>query len=331
MPATAPDGGRDLAFEVAAPTRLDRLLARDLPLSRTRAQALLEGGHVRVDGLVVRRASFIPTAGSRVRVRVPPPEPSGLEPDPFPLEILFEDAFLLALVKPAGLVVHPAPGHPRGTLVNALVARGSLPDEPGARPGIVHRLDRDTSGVMVVAKTEDAHRELARQFKAREVLKVYDAVAWGHLPSPRGTVERPIARSRADRQRMAVDVRRGRPALTAWRVLARYDVADHLQVEPASGRTHQIRVHLSSLGHPIVGDARYGGGPGVEAGFQGPQRARVRGALAACGRPALHARRLELRHPATGEALAFEAAPPADFRRLLAYLAGGGDPSGGNP
>jgi 23S rRNA pseudouridine1911/1915/1917 synthase len=114
-------------------------------------------------------------------------------------------------------------------------------------------------------------------------------------------------------------------------VLARYDVADHLQVEPASGRTHQIRVHLSSLGHPIVGDARYGGGAGVEAGFQGPQRARVRGALAACGRPALHARRLELRHPATGEALAFEAAPPADFRRLLAYLAGGGDPSGGNP
>jgi 23S rRNA pseudouridine1911/1915/1917 synthase len=322
MPATPPDPGRDLAFEVAAPTRLDRLLARDLPLSRTRAQALLEDGHVRVDGLVVRRASFVPAAGSRVRVRVPPPEPSGLEPDPFPLEILFEDAWLIALVKPAGLVVHPAPGHPRGTLVNALVARGSLPDEPGTRPGIVHRLDRDTSGVMVVARSEEAHRELARQFKAREVVKVYDAVTWGHLPSSRGTVERPIARSRSDRQRMAVDVRRGRSAFTAWRVLARYDVAEHLQVEPASGRTHQIRVHLASLGHPIVGDARYGGGAGVEAGFGGVQRARVRGALAACGRPALHARRLELRHPVTGEPLAFEAAPPADLRRLLDYLAG---------
>jgi 23S rRNA pseudouridine1911/1915/1917 synthase len=184
----------------------------------------------------------------------------------------------------------------------------------------VHRLDKDTSGVIAFGRTAEAQRALAAQFKARTVRKLYEAVAWGHLPSEAGAVERPIARSRTDRRRMAVDAGRGRPALTRWRRLARFAVADHLEVDLATGRTHQIRVHLASLGHPLVADARYGGGPGVEAGFQGPQRALVKGALARMPRMALHARRLEIAHPATGRELTLEAPVPADFLGLLEFL-----------
>ena len=316
----APDS--PLSLRVEGAERIDRLLARELPLSRTRVRALLEEGRVTVDGRVALRASLVPPEGSRVEVRLPPPEPSGIAADPLPLDILHEDASLVVVNKPAGLVVHPAPGHRRGTLVNALVARGTLPAaEVGERPGVVHRLDRDTSGVIVVARTEEAQRALAAQFKAREVVKGYETVAWGRLPGDAGVIERPIGRSRADRQKMAVDHARGRAALTRWRRLARLSVADHLEVDLATGRTHQIRVHLASMGHPVVGDVRYGGGPGVEAGFQGPQRPLVKGALAAIGRLALHARRLELRHPATGEWFVFEAPLPADMRRLLEFLA----------
>ncbi|MFN2433292.1 MAG: RluA family pseudouridine synthase [Gemmatimonadota bacterium] len=309
-----------LRLDVTRPERIDRLLARDLPLSRTRVQALLEEGCVTVDGRVVRRPSSIPAEGSRIEIRLPPPAPLEVASDPLPLEVLHEDEAVLVVNKPAGLVVHPAPGHPRGTLVNALVARGALPASSGERPGIVHRLDKDTSGVMVVARNAAAHADLAAQFRGRSVRKLYDAVAWGHLPGETGAVERPIARSRADRQKMTVDAARGRPALTRWRVLARFDVAEHLELDLASGRTHQIRVHLSSLGHPVVGDERYGGGPGVEAGFQGPQRRRVRDALAALDRFALHARLLEIRHPDTRRPLVFEVAPPSDFQRLLDVL-----------
>jgi 23S rRNA pseudouridine1911/1915/1917 synthase len=308
-------------LEVVEPQRIDRLLARELPLSRTRVRSLLDAGAVRVDGRVARRASLVPPRGSRIEVDLPAPASSILAADARPLEILFEDESLIVVDKPAGLVVHPAPGHARGTLVNALVARGDLAAEAGERPGVVHRLDKDTSGVIAVARTAEAQRLLAAQFKARAVRKLYDAVVWGHLPADRGVVERPIGRSRTDRRRMAVDVGRGRPALTRWRRLARYVVAEHLEVDLATGRTHQIRVHLASLGHPLVADARYGGGPGVEAGFQGPQRALVRGALARMPRMALHARRLELTHPVTGEALVFEAPLPADVRGLLEFLA----------
>jgi 23S rRNA pseudouridine1911/1915/1917 synthase len=319
-PQGAPRPGDAVTLRVGEPERIDRLLARELPLSRTRVRSLLEGGAVRVDGEVTRRASLVPAPGSLIQIELPLEPSSSLVPDALPLEILFEDDALVVVNKPAGLVVHPAPGHPRGTLVNALVARGDLPSAEGQRPGIVHRLDKDTSGVIVVAKTTAAHGALAAQFKAREVRKLYDAVAWGHLAGESGTIERAIARSRADRQRMTVDARRGRPALTRWRRLARYAVAEHLEVELATGRTHQIRVHLSSLGHPLVGDARYGGGPARVAGFQGPQRAIAKGALEIVRRVALHARRLELAHPTTGAPLAFEAPLPADMRRLLEFL-----------
>ena len=320
-PAQPGAGGEVLTLVVERSERIDRLLARDLPLSRTRVQSLLEAGRVTVHGQVVTRASLVPAEGSLVRVHLPPPTPAALAADAIPLDIIYEDESILVVNKPAGLVVHPAPGHPRGTLVNALIARGTLPADADERPGVVHRLDRETSGVIVFARNEAALRALAAQFKSREVVKLYEAVVWGHLPAEQGTVERPIGRSRADRQKMTVDVLRGRPALTRWRRLARFAVTDPLEVELASGRTHQIRVHMASLGHPLVGDARYGGGPGVEAGFQGPQRALVRGALKAIGRVALHARRLELRQPRSGEWLVFEAPPPADFRRLLEFLA----------
>jgi 23S rRNA pseudouridine1911/1915/1917 synthase len=318
---TASAVGESYTLRVADPERIDRLLARELPLTRSRVRALLEAGAVRVDDRVARRASLVPLSGSLIRVDLPPLPPPALVPDELPLDILFEDRSLVVVNKPAGLVVHPAPSHPRGTLVNALVARGDLPAEEGDRPGVVHRLDKDTTGVIVVAKTPAAQRALSAQFKARSVRKLYDAVAWGHLSGETGVVERPIARSRADRRRMAVDVARGRAAVTRWRRLARFAVAEHLEVDLATGRTHQIRVHLASLGHPLVGDARYGGGPGVEAGFQGPQRAPVRGALTIMSRVALHARRLELVHPTTGEPLAWEAPLPPDMRRLLAFLA----------
>lgn len=311
-----------ITLRVSSSERIDRLLARELPLSRTRARALIDAGLVSVDERVERRPSLVPPEGSLVQVRFPAPGATALAHDDLPLDVLYEDDAMIVLDKPPGLVVHPAPGHPRGTLVNALVARGTLSGEEGERPGVVHRLDRDTSGVIVVAKSAIAHGALAAQFKSREVVKIYEAVAWGHLPGEEGRVERPIGRSRVDRQKMAVDPVRGRAALTHWRVLARFSVADHLEVRLASGRTHQIRVHLASLGHPLVADARYGGGAGVEAGFQGPQRALVRGALSVMGRFALHARRLELRHPATGRAMAFDAPLPRDFRRLLEFLGG---------
>lgn len=329
VPASRPSRPEDpapLVLTVRDTERIDRLLARDLPLSRTRVRSLLESGRVSVDGRVVERASLVPPEGSLVRVRLPAPEPSDLAADPIPLRILYEDDALVAIDKPAGLVVHPAPGHLRGTLVNALLARGTFAagtpaaGAAGERPGIVHRLDRETSGVIVVAKNERAHAALAALFKARQVGKLYDAVAWGHLPEERGTIERPIGRSRTDRQKMAVDLRRGRAALTHWRVRERFAVADHLELDLATGRTHQIRVHLASLGHPLVGDARYGGGPGVERGFQGPQRSLVRAALAAAGRTALHARRVELRHPETGARLVFEAPLPPDLAGLVELL-----------
>jgi 23S rRNA pseudouridine1911/1915/1917 synthase len=312
-----------LTVEVSAGERIDRLLARALPLSRTRVRALLEEGCVSVDGRPQRRPSFVPRTGSIVHVHLPPPSPTGLLPDPLPLQILYEDESLIVVDKPAGLVVHPAPGHARRTLVNALVARGDFSADGGERPGIVHRLDKETSGVIVVARNEPAHHALAAQFKSREVVKLYEAVTWGHLRQETGVIERPIGRSRADRQKMAVTLVRGRPALTRWRVLARFEVADHLEVSPESGRTHQIRVHLASVGHPVLGDRRYGGGAGVEAGFQGAARALARELLGRMPRFALHARRLEFRHPLTDRPLMFEAPLPPDFRALLDFLSTG--------
>jgi 23S rRNA pseudouridine1911/1915/1917 synthase len=246
--------------------------------------------------------------------------PRTLQPAPIPLSVVFEDEHLAVIDKPAGLVVHPAPGHWDDTLVNALVARGTtLSGGAAGRPGIVHRLDRDTSGLMVVAKTDLAHRRLGAAIAARRVRRTYAALAWGHLDASPTSIEAPVARHPQDRKRMAV-MPAGRPSRTdAW-VVGRFEVADLLRLELHSGRTHQIRVHLEHIGHPVVGDPVYGGGGSRR--ISGAPRRAAEALERATPRQALHAAALAFRHPASGEPLEFRSEWPADLRPALCALGG---------
>ena len=304
----------------AAGGRLDRFLATVLA-SRTRSgvRRLVDDGRVRIDGTPAAKAGLALRAGMVVEVDIPSPEPTTLRPEDIPIPIVHEDADVIVVDKPAGLVVHPGHGHRTGTLVHALLGLGvPLAPAGGAeRPGIVHRLDRETSGLIVVAKTDAAHRALSRAFAERTVRKTYLALVWGR-PSPAdGTIDRPIGRSRNDRTRMAVGVARGRAALTVFRTLERLPGATLLEIDLRTGRTHQIRVHLSSLGHAIVGDGRYGGNP-----WRRMRPNPVRDALREFGRVALHAARLAFVHPVLGETLEFHAPLPPDFETLLARFRG---------
>ncbi len=275
---------------------------------------------VTVDGKAAR-ASRLLARGERVDVRFPEHEPPRtLQPASIPLTVVFEDAHLAVIDKPAGLVVHPAPGHWDDTLVNALVARGTtLSGGAEGRPGIVHRLDRDTSGLMVVAKTDAAHRRLAAAIAARRVHRIYAALAWGHLePSPM-VIEAPIARHPQDRKRMAV-VADGRTARTDARVVARFGPADLLRLELHTGRTHQIRVHLAHVGHPVVGDPVYGSGGSRR--ISGAERRAAEALERATPRQALHAAALAYRHPVTREPLEFRSEWPADLHPALAAVGG---------
>jgi 23S rRNA pseudouridine1911/1915/1917 synthase len=306
--------------EQEAGERLDRVLAARLDgLSRSRLKALIEEGRVAAGGVTIREPSRKVKPGERFVVEVPEAAPATPEPQEMALDIRFEDAHLLVLDKPAGLVVHPAPGSPDRTLVNALLAHcgESLSGIGGVRrPGIVHRLDKDTSGLLVVAKSEPAHVALVEAFASRSVERAYLGVTWG-VPLPRaGEISGNIGRSRVNRQKMAVLREGGRPAMTRYRVLREFKGAAALvECRLATGRTHQIRVHLAEKGHPLVGDTVYG---------QGRQARRATGevgaALAAFPRQALHAYLLGFTHPVIGEALRFESAPPADFRELIAIL-----------
>ena len=310
----------------AAGLRLDRFLAARAPdLSRTRLQSLIETGRVLVDGRL-RKASHRLRAGEVVRVDVPPPVPLALVPEPIPLAIVHEDPALLVVDKPAGLVVHPGAGHATGTLVHALLAHcgPTLSGIGGVRrPGIVHRLDRGTSGLLVVAKTDRAHLALARQLKARTVERRYLALVHGAPPHAEGLIEAPIGRDPRDRLRMAVrPAGAGRTAVTRYRVLERFArpvPLTALAVRLGTGRTHQIRVHLAFLGFPVVGDRTYRrrGTP--------PLPPALAPRVAALGGLALHAAVLGFTHPETGERLSFEAPPPPAFQALLAWLRGGGD------
>ena len=240
--------------------RLDRFLAgRHADLSRSHVSALVGRGLVKVDGCCVK-ASYRLRGGEAVEVELLPPPPSRLTPQDIPLAVVYEDADVLVVDKPAGMVVHPAPGHPVGTLVNALLGR--IPElarlEEGERPGIVHRLDRDTSGLMVVAKSRRAHEHVARQLKEREVRKVYNALVEGRLEPDEGVIEAPIGRDARNRKRMAI-VHGGRDASTAYRVVGRLPGYTLIEAYPRTGRTHQIRVHFASLGHPLASDGVYGG------------------------------------------------------------------------
>ncbi len=299
----------------AAGMRLDRFLATIAALgTRTRAKQLIDDGLVLVDGSS-RKSAHAVRAGERIAITLPPPEPSTLVPEALPVSILYEDEFLVAIDKPPGMVVHPAPGARRGTVVHALLHRlGALPGAGAPeRPGIVHRLDRDTSGVLVVARTAAALEGLARQFRERTLQKRYLAIVHGRVGPMRGTVDRPIGRDPKARKQMSVRSPRGRAAVTHYEVLERLPGATYLGLRPETGRTHQLRVHLAALGHPIVGDRVYGG-------TRTAGRSTASAVLAACARQALHAESLAFTHPTLGTPVVVRAALPADMASLLAAL-----------
>jgi len=312
--------GRSEAFVVApaeSRCRLDLFLTRKLPdLSRAFLQKLVREGHVTVDG-AAGRPSLALRSGSVVSVSVPPPVPSALTPEAIPLSVLYEDDDLLVLDKPAGMVVHPGSGVRQGTLVHALLGRGETWSTIGGehRPGIVHRLDRGTSGVMVVARTDAAHRALSAQFKDREVEKVYTALVWRSPAADRFDVDLPLGRDSKLRRRMSARTRKPRSASTRFTVLERLTGFTLLEARPRTGRTHQIRAHLKSRNLPIVGDREYGGDR-----WKSLPEGEVKDLLHAFGRLALHARRLAFVHPARGVEMSFEAPVPPEIERLLAAI-----------
>ena len=283
--------------------RADALLARLVPdLTRSAAQKLLERGAVTLNGGPARKNDR-PAPGDVLEVVLPDPEPIDLVPQDIPLDVVYEDGDVIVVNKPVGLVVHPAPGHPDGTLVNALLYHcgTSLSGINGElRPGIVHRIDRDTSGLIIAAKNDRAHLALAAQLQDHSLARTYEAVAVGGLREDSGTVDAPIGRHPVDRKKMAIDRKNGREAITHWTVLARYPGYTHVECRLETGRTHQIRVHMAHLGCPLTGDFLYG-----------------REDRALIGRPALHSAALELDHPLTGVRLRFAAPLPADMAALI--------------
>jgi 23S rRNA pseudouridine1911/1915/1917 synthase len=295
--------------ECDAGQRLDLFLTRRSGLTRARIQRLIEDGRVLTNGHPQKpRHAVVP--GERIRLEVPPAAPLALAPEAIPLEILYEDDDLVVLNKPAGMVVHPGAGRTTGTLVHALLAHCKRLSGIGGveRPGIVHRLDRDTSGVLVVAKSETAHQSLSAQFKGRVVRKRYLALVYGEIRGEAGRIEAAIGRSDHDRKRMGVRIAGGREARTAYRVVRRLSGMTLVDLGLETGRTHQIRVHLAHIGHPVVGDQTYGGRRERQPSAPGTPRA---------DRQMLHAWRLGFRHPRTDHWLEFTAPVPADFRECV--------------
>ena len=313
-------GGPTVAFSVAADVaeRLDRFLADQLSVSRTQAARLIADGRVRVGGRPAR-ASRTLVRGDGVTVALRAGEsPRRLVPRHRDLTVVFEDDALLVLDKPAGLVVHPAPGHWDDTLLNALVARGTALSEGGVgRPGIVHRLDKDTSGLLVVAKTDQAHRALAAALGHRQMERRYAVLVWGHV-EPETEIDAPVGRNPRDRKRMMV-IASGRPARTRVARIARFATCDMVRAGLVTGRTHQIRVHLAHIGHPVVGDPTYAhGGARRMTGVQRPVAEAIERSLT---RQALHAAELRFRHPISGVPLVLRSEWPADLRHALAAAA----------
>jgi 23S rRNA pseudouridine1911/1915/1917 synthase len=324
-PADAALAGSPLtATATAQGERLDRLVARATGLSRTRAKALIEAGHVSAAAATIREADFRVKPGQHFVIVVPEPEPAEPQPETIALRIVYEDADLLVIDKPPGLVVHPAPGHRGGTLVNALLAHcgASLSGIGGVRrPGIVHRLDKDTSGLMVVAKNDAAHADLSRQFATREAGRTYAALVFGAPREKSGIIEGAIGRDPRNRKKMAVVTKGGKLARTSYRLVRTFGpasgpVAALLECKLATGRTHQVRVHLAHTGHPIMGDPVYAR---TRVG-----RVRTFGVAAPAvlnfPRQALHAAKLTFRHPRSGETISFESKLPFDFKALIYVL-----------
>ncbi|MCC6731503.1 MAG: RluA family pseudouridine synthase [Chthonomonadales bacterium] len=309
----------------AAGQRLDLFVAAGLGGSRAEAQKAISAGSVRVDG-AVRPASHRLREGASVELEPAEPRPPHVAPEPIPLTIVYEDADLLVVNKPRGMVVHPGAGNPSGTLANAILAHAPGVAGVGGetRPGIVHRLDKDTSGLLAVAKTENARASLQRQIEARTAERRYEAVVWGSPRFERAVVDAPIGRHPGDRKKMAVvtDPRQtARPAVTQIIVEERLGPFSRIQARLQTGRTHQIRVHCAYAGHPVVGDPQYGGERRVPAqGVPSAGRARVEAAVGALHGQALHARHLAFDHPTSGERLRFEVAAPAPLRELIQTL-----------
>ncbi len=297
-----------------AGSRLDVWLSDSLELSRTRVAFLTQDGRIRLNGTIPRKSEIV-SEGDSIEVELPVPRPATAEPEPLPLEIVYEDDHLLIVDKPPGMVVHPAPGHPSGTMVNALLfhAKGLSSLGGALRPGIVHRLDQDTSGLLVVAKDDSTHRALSESLTQRTVRRLYVAAAWGHLPKSHIRVDEPIGRDPRDRKKMGV-VEGGRRAVTRARVQERWPAAELLDVALETGRTHQIRVHLAHLGHPVVGDDTYGAG--WERGMGGPDRGWAKELARRTPRQFLHATKLGFAHPMSGKAMKFRSPLPPDLEAV---------------
>jgi 23S rRNA pseudouridine1911/1915/1917 synthase len=302
--------------------RLDRFLTEvERSISRSAVRQLIDLGLVRVNGEPARASRRV-RVGDQVEVTRPRRSPQPLAPEAIPLDVVYEDAHLAVIAKPAGMVVHPAVGHRSGTLVHALLHRyGSLSTANGPeRAGIVHRLDKGTSGLLLVARTEEAHRELARQLEAREISRRYRALVWGCPREREGRIDAPLARSVRDRKKFAVTRKGGRHAATRYRVERSYAYLSELTLALETGRTHQIRVHLAHLGHPVFGDPDYGGRTAPLHRLPPAQRARAALLLADLDHQALHAESLAFTHPATREPMRFTQPPPPDFEGVLDSL-----------
>ena len=312
------EASQTLSGEIPAPGRIDKLLADATGLSRERIKALIAEGHVTIAGALATSASAKVQAGQSYAVRIPPPDDPQAYPQDIPVVVVFEDEHLIVVDKPAGLVVHPGAGNPDGTLVNALLYHcannggGQLSGIGGvARPGIVHRIDKDTSGLLVVAKSDVAHEGLSRQFADHSLERAYIAVCAGRPKLSAGTINERLGRSDSDRKKMAVlpkDSSRGKHAITHYRLLDAMDYCSLIECRLETGRTHQVRVHLASIGHPLVGDPVYGRDPA-------PLRPLL-GRLAFT-RQALHAAVLGFIHPVSGNRLSFASELPADMRELI--------------
>ena len=315
------EDAESIAFRVEekdAGARIDQLITDAVEqLSRSAAARLVREGEVSIGGATIRKPAHRVEAGDRVEVVIPSPAPANIVSQDIPIRIIHQDDDLAIVDKPAGLVIHPAAGHASGTLVNALLHHLENLSGVGGelRPGIVHRLDKDTSGLLVVAKNDRAHRILSETWNTDAVRKFYLALVYG-APPESGTIDRPIARHPKDRKKMAI-VEGGRRALTEYRTVGSFTGCSLVELELKTGRTHQIRVHLQTIGHPVVGDSVYGG-----AQWKGVQDRRVRDLLRSVERQALHAARLELTHPTSGERMTFESELPGDMGRVVERLRG---------
>lgn len=287
--------------------RIDSFLSSQLPeLSRSAVQKLIESGNITLNSVPVKK-NYKTSAGDTYKVIIPQPETINIQPQNIPLDVVYEDNDVIVVNKQRGMVVHPAPGHPDGTLVNALIyhCRGSLSGINGEiRPGIVHRIDKDTSGLIIAAKNDKAHLALAEQLKDHSLSRIYEAIVCGNLRSNSGTINMPIGRHPTDRKKQAVNVKNSREAITHYKVISRYNGYTHVQCKLETGRTHQIRVHMAYIGHPILGDIIYG------------RKKPEKGLSGQC----LHAKSLHFIHPSTGEFIKLNTELPEYFQDIIKKL-----------